>query len=232
MHSTSVWRLGPRRERSGRDDASGRCLRRRPFRRVRDSHEHFRAQPGRGLRQRGAEAADFAANRHRQGKGVLRRDRARCGFGDRQDQNARGTAWRRLHDHRRQDLDFDGAGRRQNAAARTHRAVRCRPQADRRPQFILHHARSPPRRGARDRKNGPQGGRLKSTLHRRRPRTGLAKKAAASNICSMDSMRNASWSPPKRSGWAAPRWRGRAPTPRAASCSAGRSDRTNPFSIR
>jgi acyl-CoA dehydrogenase len=38
----------------------------------------------------------------------------------------------RLHNHRRQDLDFDGAGRRQDAAARPHRATRRRPQADRR----------------------------------------------------------------------------------------------------
>ena len=47
------------------------------LRRLGRAHEHLRAQPGRGVRHRGAEATLPAAAHRRQGEGLLRRHRAR-----------------------------------------------------------------------------------------------------------------------------------------------------------
>ena len=57
-------------------DAGHRGIRRRHVGRLRAAHEHLRAQPGGGVRQRRAEAAHAAAADRRQGQGVLRGDRA------------------------------------------------------------------------------------------------------------------------------------------------------------
>ena len=46
-------------------------------RRLGAAHEHLRAEPGRGVRQRRAEAAHAAAADRRRGQGLLRGDRAR-----------------------------------------------------------------------------------------------------------------------------------------------------------
>ena len=55
---------------------------------------------------------------------------------------------------RRKDLDHHGAGGRQDADPRAQRAARERAAADRWPDAVLHRARPPLRRGARDREDG------------------------------------------------------------------------------
>ena len=62
---------------SRRHDAGGRRIGRGLLRRLGRAHEHLRAQPGRGVRHRGAEAPLPAAADRRRGEGLLRRHRAR-----------------------------------------------------------------------------------------------------------------------------------------------------------
>ena len=104
---------------------------RRPVRRLRRAHEHLRAQPGRGVRQRRAEAALAAAADRRQGQGLLCRHRARTPAStppsSRPGRCARTATAMPLHGS--EDLDLHRAGRDQDAAARAHHAARGGEQA-------------------------------------------------------------------------------------------------------
>ena len=87
-----------------------------------DPSQHLRAQPDRGVRHRGAEEAHPARHHQGQGQGLLRRHRARRRpqhHGARHQGRARRQRLRRA---RQEDLDHDGAGRRQDAADRPHHA--------------------------------------------------------------------------------------------------------------
>src|ERR1700719_3607645 len=77
------------------------------------------------------------------------------------------AARRRLRAQRRQDLDLDRASRQQDADPGAHHADRGGGEAGAGPEPVLHRARSPLRRGARDRKDGPHRGRFQSAVHRR-----------------------------------------------------------------
>ena len=79
----------------------------------------------------------------------------------------RGARRRPLPRHRPQNLDFHRPGRDQDAAARPHDAARGREEAHRGALAVLHRSRPPPRRGPRDREDGPQGGQLQHAVHRR-----------------------------------------------------------------
>ncbi len=63
LHARGLWRRRPRRLRSRDHDADDRGVGGRAVGRVRGTYEHFRAQPGRRVRQRGAEAPHAAADR-------------------------------------------------------------------------------------------------------------------------------------------------------------------------
>ena len=123
-HAGGVWRRGPRHHRGGDHDADGGRVGRGPAGRLGDPSQHLRAQPDRGVRHRGAEAAHPARHHQGQGEGLLRRHRARCRpqhHGARHQGRARRQRLRRA---RQEDLDHDGAGRRQDAADRPHHAAR------------------------------------------------------------------------------------------------------------
>ena len=74
---------------------------------------------------------------------------------------------RSLHRQRSEGVDLDRAGRRQDAVARAHDATRRGDQAQRWPEPVLHRFGPQPGGGARDREDGPQGGRLQRAVHRR-----------------------------------------------------------------
>ncbi len=59
--AAAIWRQRARHHRGGGNDAGRRPIRRRVQRRLGDPHEHFRAAPGRRLRQRRAETPLSAA---------------------------------------------------------------------------------------------------------------------------------------------------------------------------
>ena len=169
-------------------------------------------------------------------EGLLRRHRAQCRARHRRDRDERGAARRPLCAHRR---------------------ARCgsRRRRWRRRCCIL--ARTTPRAGSRaptgsrcstptlDRANvevreidkmGRKAVEFESALHRRARGAGRrlasARRAGASPTSSTASIPSACWSPPRRSASAAPRSPAPPPTPRSASCSAGRSARTRACSIR
>ena len=129
LHAAGVRRRGPRRHRGGADDADHRRVGRGHVRRLGAAHEHLRAEPGRGVRQRRAEAAHAAAADRRQGQGLLRGDRAerRARHAEAQDQG--GARRRPLRPVRPEDLDLDRAGREQDADPRAHHAARTRSRA-------------------------------------------------------------------------------------------------------
>ena len=131
------------------------------------AHEHLRAQPRGGVRHRGAEAPLPAAADRGQGEGLLCRHRAGRRARHHQAQDPRRARRQRLRRARPEDLDLDGAGGRQDAAAGAHDAARRGEKADRRFVVVLHRARPQVRGGARDRQDGPQGGRLQPAVLRR-----------------------------------------------------------------
>ena len=140
-HARGVWRRGPRHHRGGDHDAGGGRIGRRPAGRLGGPSQRVRAQPDRGVRHRGAEEAHPARHHQGQGQGLLRRHRARCRpqhHGARHQGRARRQRLRRA---RQEDLDHDGAGRRQDAADRPHHAQGQVQEADRRPVAVLHRLR-------------------------------------------------------------------------------------------
>ena len=100
-------------------------------------------------------------------------------------QDARRAPRQRLRRARPEDLDLHGAGGRARAAARAHHASRGGEETHRGLEPVLHRARPRIRRGARDRQDGPQGGRLQPAVFRRaagaRWRIASARKARASS---------------------------------------------------
>ena len=112
-------------------------------------------------------AALPAAPHPRRGEGVLCRDRARCRPRHDASQDEGGARRRSLRRLRPQDLDLDGAGRAQDAAAGAHHAHRADEEAERRHQPLLHRPRPQRGRGARDRQDGPPRRRFQHALHRR-----------------------------------------------------------------
>ena len=89
---------------------------------------------------------------------------------------------------RPEDLDLHGAGGQQGHAADAHHAARGRCAADGRHHAVLHRPRPDAGGGPAHPEDGPRGGRFEHGLHRRplraRRRTGSARKAAASPMCS------------------------------------------------
>ena len=161
---------------------------RRVQRRLGGAHEHFRAAPGRRVRQRRAEAALSAAADRRQGKSLLRGDRARCRPRHDAAEDAGGARRRRLRDLRPQDLDLDRASRRQDADPDPHDAVRGGAAPVRRDDAVLYRPRPRQGRGARDPQDGPRRGRIRTWCSStgcgcRRPTASARRDAASSTSC-------------------------------------------------
>ena len=76
LHPAGVRRRGPRRHGSRADDADHRRVGGGAVGRLGAAHEHLRVEPGGGVRQRRAEAADAAAADRGPGQGLLRGHRA------------------------------------------------------------------------------------------------------------------------------------------------------------
>ena len=148
------------------------------------AHEHLRPQPGGGVRHGGAEAAHAAAADRRQGEGLLRRHRAQR---------------RPQHDQLKTQAVRSGDGyvvhgqkiwiSTAQVAEQVLLLARTTPLEEVKKRTralpLLHRPRPQPRRGARDRQDGPQGRRLQPAVLRRpagaRWRTASARKARASS---------------------------------------------------
>ena len=104
------------------------------------------------------------------------------------------------------------------------------------PDAVLHRPRPPPRRGARDRQDGPQGGRLQPAVLRRPAGAGRGPHRRGGQGLRVHPARHEPRAHPDRRRGGRPRPRGaaqrRRATPRSASCSTGRSARTRRSSIR
>ena len=141
-------------------------VRRRHVRRLRDPHEHLRPQSGRRVRQRRAAQAHAAADGGRQAEILLRGHRAEHRPEHHAAEAARRAQGRPLRRQRPEGVDLHRAGRRQDAAAGAHHAAGGDQESDQRPQPVLHRLRPQARAHARDREDGPQGGRLQRAVLR------------------------------------------------------------------
>ena len=166
-HAGRVRRRRPRHHRGGDHDAGDRRIRRRHERGIGRPHQHFRPSSRRRVRHRRAEAPHAAAADRRQGQGLLRRHRARRRARHHGAQGARRAPRRSLRAVRPEDLDFHRAGREQDSHPRPHHAARAGQAQDRGAEPVLHRSRSQPRRGARDREDGPPRGRFERDVLRR-----------------------------------------------------------------
>ena len=184
-HAGSLRRVRPRHYRSRGHAAGGGGIGRRLRGRVGPAHEHLRPQPGGGVRHRGAKAALPAAADQGRREGLLCRHRARRRPRHHQAQDARGARRQPLPRAWAEDLDLDGAGGRARAAAGAHHPGRAGQEADAGIVPVLHRARPASCRGARDRQDGPQGGRTPTSCSsmacRCRSRTASARRGAASS---------------------------------------------------
>ena len=137
---------------------------------------------------------------------------------------------RRLAHPRPQDLEHQGAHRREVPAARPHHAARGGAQAHRRDDAVpRRHAGAGGRRSRRSPSSDAtpsRRARCRSTTCSSPTTTSSARSAAASTTCSTASTPSASCSPPRRSASDGRRSGGPSPTPTSGSCSAGRSART------
>ena len=166
LHSRRLWRFGARHCRCRDHDAHDRGIRRRHVGCFRRAHERVRAQSGSRVRHRGAVPADAAADRRGHAAVVLCRHRAEYRAQHHAAENPRGAQGRQICRQRPEGLDLDRAGRRKDSAAGAHHAAGGGQEPDARLEPVLYRFRSQPHRGARDREDGPQGGRFQRTLHR------------------------------------------------------------------
>ena len=167
LHAAGVRRRGARHHRSRADDADHRRVRRGHVRRVGAAHEHLRPQPGGGVRQRRAEAAHAAAADRGRGQGLLRGHRAERRPRHAQAEDQGGARRRPLRPVRPEDLDFDRAGREQDADPCAHHAARTGDAPHRGLEPVLHRPRPALRRRPRNPEDGTQRGRLQRAVHRR-----------------------------------------------------------------
>ena len=204
-------RRGPGHHRGGDPDADGDGDGRRHRGRLVRAHEHLRPASGRGVRHAGAAAALAAAADRGRAQGVLRRDRARRRPQHAEAQDDGGARRRPLRRARPEDLDLHRAGGAQDPAARAHHAHRRGEDAPRRLEPLLHRPRPHQGRRARDREDGPQGGRLQRALHRRPAHPGRGPHRRRGQGLRLHPARPESRADPARRRSHRPRSRGAAP---------------------